>query len=68
MGFAGTLGSGWNDYLLGDTISTPVELVSSELWRKRRGVSPDPNVPLLVDSPTSFEGNIDPEEDSSDWM
>ena len=57
MGFAGTLAGGWNDYILGDVLACPPELVASEQWRKRPHASP-----------ADLNGAIDPEEASDDWM
>lgn len=61
MGFAGTLGSGWTDYILGDELACPPALVSSEQWRLRRNAG-------LAASASDLDGSIDPEEQSNDWV
>ncbi|KAI0756987.1 TPR-like protein [Daedaleopsis nitida] len=71
MGYAGTLGGGWCDYLVCDPISCPQELSAAERWRKIRSVGP--NVATIAsgtppDVRLDLEGDIDPEEDSDEWL
>jgi protein O-GlcNAc transferase len=61
MGFCGSLGAGWNDWLVADTIATPYEMISSEVWRGRRARR-------LDDRLTDIAGSIDPEEDTDSWV
>lgn len=56
MGFAGTLSSGWGDWVIADQIIIPKDTVSSEIWRHRIR-----NAPADI-GPASFAGDIDPEE------
>lgn len=39
MGFAGTLASGWTDWIIADPIVCPPRMVSGERWRKRHNLS-----------------------------
>ncbi|RUS24980.1 hypothetical protein BC938DRAFT_472793, partial [Jimgerdemannia flammicorona] len=57
MGFAGTLGGGWCDWIIADSVVCPPETVSCERWRKR-----------AVETEGDFEGEIDPEEETDDWV
>ncbi|OAD69895.1 glycosyltransferase family 41 protein, partial [Phycomyces blakesleeanus NRRL 1555(-)] len=59
MGFAGTLGGGWCDWIIADPIVCPPEMVSGELWRSR---------PLLDHTNGDFEGDVDPEEDTDEFV
>ncbi|KAI7903720.1 uncharacterized protein BX663DRAFT_507366 [Cokeromyces recurvatus] len=58
MGFAGTLGGGWCDWIIADAIVCPPEMVSSELWR-RRGCESNGG---------DLEGEIDPEEAMNEFV
>lgn len=76
MGFAGTLGGGWCDWIIADAIVCPPEMVSGEKWRKMRteeskAEDVDENVTAVEGYNahlTSFEGDIDPEEPDDDWV
>ncbi|GAA5799558.1 hypothetical protein HPULCUR_004974 [Helicostylum pulchrum] len=57
MGFAGTLAGGWCDWIIADPIVCPPSMVSGEVWRQRRTTQ-------LGD----FEGDIDPEEATDDFV
>jgi protein O-GlcNAc transferase len=61
MGFAGTLGAGWADWVIADEVIVPSSTVSSELSRDRREAGQAPSL-------SDFPGSIDPEEDTDDWM
>ncbi|WAQ83315.1 hypothetical protein PtA15_3A684 [Puccinia triticina] len=39
MGFAGTLASGWTDWIIADPVVCPPRMVSGERWRKRQHLS-----------------------------
>ncbi|CAH7685889.1 glycosyl transferase family 41-domain-containing protein [Phakopsora pachyrhizi] len=39
MGFAGTLASGWTDWIIADPVVCPPRMVSGEKWRKRHHIS-----------------------------
>ncbi|CEP11953.1 hypothetical protein [Parasitella parasitica] len=58
MGFAGTLGGGWCDWIIADPIVCPPEMVSGEVWRQRGSVMDTAN--------GDFHGDIDPEEEAQD--
>ncbi|KAI0778188.1 TPR-like protein [Trametes elegans] len=73
MGYAGTLGAAWCDYLVCDPISCPQDMSASERWRalsaapdptsaEETGLGSYPEVPLDVDA------DIDPETDSDEWL
>lgn len=57
MGFAGTLGGGWCDWIIADPIVCPPNMVSGEIWRQRQ-----------LTNPGDFEGDIDPEEPTDDFV
>lgn len=57
MGFAGTLGGGWCDWIIADPIVCPPNMVNGEIWRQR-------GITHLSD----FEGDIDPEELTDDFV
>ncbi|KAG0175535.1 hypothetical protein DFQ28_008884 [Apophysomyces sp. BC1034] len=59
MGFAGTLGGGWCDWIIADSIVCPPEMVSCEIWRQRHQKGQEFG--------GDFEGDIDPEEDTNDF-
>ncbi|CAO3598974.1 unnamed protein product [Absidia cylindrospora] len=59
MGFAGTLGGGWVDYIVADPIVCPPTTVSSEIYRTRQqSLQRTNNNECYGD----FEGDVDPEE------
>ncbi|KAI8995630.1 TPR-like protein [Trametes punicea] len=67
MGYAGTLGAGWCDYLVCDPIACPQDTSATEHWRKLNAAvhtneAPDDELPLDMDA------EIDPETDSDDWV
>ncbi|CAO3683703.1 unnamed protein product [Rhizopus stolonifer] len=62
MGFAGTLGGGWCDWIIADPIVCPPEAVSGEVWRQRKK-----HEPLLLPN-GDFEGDIDPEENTENFV
>ncbi|CAO3632045.1 unnamed protein product [Cunninghamella echinulata] len=69
MGFASTLGGGWCDWIIADPIACPPTMVSCEVWRKRnqhqqQKIKDDNNNDILSD----FDGDIDPEELSNDFV
>ena len=59
-----TGGSAWCDYLICDPISCPQELAATEKWRSL--VAGNPSTPAVP--PLDLGGNIDPEENSEDWI
>ncbi|KAI0793500.1 glycosyl transferase family 41-domain-containing protein [Abortiporus biennis] len=71
MGYPGTLGSGWCDYLVCDPIACPRELSAGERWRERRQhdqhliVGDDV---LATDESLDIESDLDPESPSEDWI
>ncbi|KAG0039817.1 hypothetical protein BGZ82_006670 [Podila clonocystis] len=100
MGFAGTLGAGWCDYIVADPIVCPPELVTGVAWKRKqramildsangsrslpasisrrpssgeKGVSPadsdlDPSHDFARKTFSDFEGDVDPEDPSDDWV
>lgn len=62
MGFAGTLASGWCDWIIADQIIIPPDTVSGEVWRKRLAMRANEH-----SFAGAFEGDLDPEEESNDW-
>ncbi|KAI0825131.1 glycosyl transferase family 41-domain-containing protein [Trametes gibbosa] len=67
MGYAGTLGAGWCDYLVCDPIACPQDTASAERWRTRRAAG---NASPSDDPGTSLDlcADLDPESDSDDWQ
>ncbi|KAI0689614.1 TPR-like protein [Cytidiella melzeri] len=68
MGYAGTLGAGWCDYIVCDLTSCPPELSATELWRMKRnpGVR---STPLAVPSVVlDLDANPDPEKETDEWV
>ncbi|EIN13738.1 hypothetical protein PUNSTDRAFT_140213 [Punctularia strigosozonata HHB-11173 SS5] len=68
MGFAGTLGAGWCDYLVCDQTTCPRYLSASEQWRKyiQRSLAEDTaeDKELGID----FDATPDPEALTESWM
>ncbi|RCI06408.1 hypothetical protein CU098_011342 [Rhizopus stolonifer] len=58
MGFAGTLGGSWCDYIIADSTVCPPEMVSGQVWRQRHQQT------LGGD----FEGELDPEQIGDDFV
>ncbi|KAI9271865.1 glycosyl transferase family 41-domain-containing protein [Phascolomyces articulosus] len=65
MGFAGTLGGGWCDWIIADPIVCPPEMVSCEVWRQRHQHF---SLYQRQQEGGDFEGDIDPEENSDDFV
>lgn len=61
MGFAGTLASGWCDWVIADTTIIPPDTVACEVWRERQKKQ-------QRSAPTSLPGLLDPEEEDESWM
>ncbi|KAI8884412.1 glycosyltransferase family 41 protein [Backusella circina FSU 941] len=57
MGFAGTLGGGWCDWIIADPIVCPPSMTSCQVWREKdhKGES-------------DFEGDVDPEQEKDDFV
>jgi protein O-GlcNAc transferase len=64
MGFAGTLGGGFCDYLLADTVVCPPDMCACEQWR----VSDKDIQTLDSSSRIDFDASLDPESMSEDWI
>lgn len=64
MGFAGTLGGGWCDWIIADPIVCPPQMVSGEVWRQRKGLLSTKHKQQNGD----FEGDLDPEEATDDFV
>ncbi|KAI0639406.1 TPR-like protein [Trametes polyzona] len=69
MGYAGTLGAGWCDYLVCDPIACPQDTSATERWRKMQATQANeaasrtpPEVSLDLDA------DLDPESDSDEWQ
>ncbi|KAH9849758.1 TPR-like protein [Lenzites betulinus] len=67
MGYAGTLGAGWCDYLICDPIACPQDMSSAERWRMRRAAGAQPP-PDDSEAPLDLDADLDPESDSEDWQ
>ncbi|KAI0651856.1 TPR-like protein [Trametes meyenii] len=67
MGYAGTLGAGWCDYLICDPIACPQETSSAERWRRRRAQAAGPGTEAL-EEPLDMGADMDPETDSDEWL
>ncbi|OBZ79822.1 putative UDP-N-acetylglucosamine--peptide N-acetylglucosaminyltransferase SEC [Grifola frondosa] len=71
MGYAGTIGAGWCDYLVCDPISCPQDMSAVEQWRKVRRES---RKELIADghyhlnNALDLDADLDPEGDSVDWL
>ncbi|KAG9104746.1 hypothetical protein FRC06_011228 [Ceratobasidium sp. 370] len=63
MGFAGTLASGWSDYILADPTACSPNSSALEMWRRR--MQGHPRETQLEDD---FDMDLDPESTSEDWM
>ncbi|KAI7855561.1 glycosyl transferase family 41-domain-containing protein [Circinella umbellata] len=74
MGFAGTLGGGWCDWIIADPIVCPPEMVSCEIWRQRQEGKRNlhdhyhHSSSLLFEEGGDFEGDVDPEENTDDFV
>ncbi|ORY03989.1 hypothetical protein K493DRAFT_311549 [Basidiobolus meristosporus CBS 931.73] len=80
MGFAGSLGAGWCDYLISDPIVCPPELVACERWRMHNKINSRESEMLEYDSNSQYNnhdteepegisvGDMDPEEVSEEWV
>ncbi|PWN50290.1 hypothetical protein IE53DRAFT_369041 [Violaceomyces palustris] len=70
MGFAGSLASGWTDWIVADPIVCPPDMTSVEKWRLARRMA-DGTV-MSGDGgggrPTDLGADLDPEEESEDWV
>jgi protein O-GlcNAc transferase len=64
MGFAGILGGGWCDWIITDPVVCPPEMVLCEQWRVRVQGSQA----YYHGNDGDFEGDIDPEEDTNNWV
>ncbi|ORX56171.1 TPR-like protein [Hesseltinella vesiculosa] len=72
MGFAGTLGGGWCDWIIADHVVCPPSMVSCEQWRQGQQQQPHP-IPSSASTTTSpslgdLEGDLDPESDRDDFV
>ncbi|RPD82549.1 TPR-like protein [Lentinus tigrinus ALCF2SS1-7] len=69
MGYAGTLGAGWCDYLVCDPIACPQETSAVEQWRNlraRRQHAASAGGSIPEDS-LDINADIDPEDSSNEW-
>lgn len=62
MGFAGTLGGGWCDWIIADPVVCPPQMVTGEVWRQRTQEG------ATIMSSGDFEGDLDPEEATDDFV
>lgn len=63
IGYAGTLGAGWCDYLVCDPISAPRDLCAAEVWRTKREKG-DKHDDLMLD----LDADPDPEDPHEEWV
>ncbi|KAI0361625.1 TPR-like protein [Trametes cingulata] len=72
MGYAGTLGAGWCDYLVCDPISCPQETSASEKWRAMNASREAASSPTTESNPSEvpldLDADLDPETDANDWL
>ncbi|ORY08017.1 protein prenylyltransferase [Basidiobolus meristosporus CBS 931.73] len=75
MGFAGSLGAGWCDYLIADPVVCPPELVACERWRNLNNMEGLSNYQIQDGHITNNHevegiavGDMDPEEASEEWV
>ncbi|KAI8089349.1 glycosyl transferase family 41-domain-containing protein [Halteromyces radiatus] len=73
MGFAGTLGGGWCDWIIADSIVCPPGMVSCEVDRKRRRQRQHQQYNVFINNDdivhySDLEGDVDPEEPSDDFV
>ncbi|KAH9825337.1 UDP-N-acetylglucosaminyltransferase [Melampsora americana] len=71
MGFAGTLASGWTDWIIADPIVCPPRMVSGEKWRRRHDIARGEGEKIseiVEDLATDFDGDLDPECADEDWV
>ncbi|KAH9950334.1 TPR-like protein [Amylocystis lapponica] len=66
MGYAGTLGAGWCDYLVCDQVACPREMCVTERWRDTRRTAPASDA-LDGDIVFDLDADADPECISDDW-
>ncbi|KAH7104421.1 protein prenylyltransferase [Auriculariales sp. MPI-PUGE-AT-0066] len=71
MGFAGTLCTGWSDYVVTDVVACPPETNALERWRQRRArgeeTSRIQDHLMELDRETDMDVRPDPESLSEDW-
>ncbi|CAL1695844.1 unnamed protein product [Somion occarium] len=61
MGYAGTLGTGWCDYLVCDPVACPQEMSAAEQWRRaQRNYAGQFSLDLF--------GDLDPEAPTENWI
>ncbi|EMD42051.1 glycosyltransferase family 41 protein [Gelatoporia subvermispora B] len=72
MGYAGTLGTGWCDYLVCDPVACPRDMCASERWRRESDKAKNQ---MHLDQDAGNEGvaldleaDADPESVSEDWV
>ncbi|PSS37737.1 hypothetical protein PHLCEN_2v430 [Hermanssonia centrifuga] len=65
MGYAGTLGAGWCDYLVCDPVSCPQDMCATEVWRRRRSLGNG----SISESGTflDLDADFDPERQTDDF-
>lgn len=71
MGFAGSLASGWTDWIVADPIVCPPEMTSVEKWRRARQQALSSGAPVPTSKtgrPTNLGADLDPEEPDEDWV
>ncbi|KAI0078879.1 TPR-like protein [Panus rudis PR-1116 ss-1] len=72
IGYPGTLGAGWCDYLVCDPIACPPELSAAERWLTIQRGSPESTGPLHIapaaNSPLDIGADLDPETKSEEWV
>ncbi|TFK89960.1 glycosyltransferase family 41 protein [Polyporus arcularius HHB13444] len=70
MGYAGTLGAGWCDYLVCDPIACPQETSAVEQWRqvRARRQHAASAAGSLSGSSLDLDADIDPEDGSDEWI
>ncbi|SPO23110.1 related to UDP-N-acetylglucosaminyltransferase [Ustilago trichophora] len=67
MGFAGSMASRWTDWVVADPIVCPPEMTCVDRWRYQKQAAAASGT-VLQQRPTDMLADIDPEEDSEEWV
>ncbi|EJF66698.1 TPR-like protein [Dichomitus squalens LYAD-421 SS1] len=72
MGYPGSLGGNWCDYLVCDPIACPQDLSGPERWRSLRtagdNVTSSSQSTQSIETPLDLGADIDPEDISNEWV
>ncbi|OJT15839.1 hypothetical protein TRAPUB_3437 [Trametes pubescens] len=68
IGYAGTLGAAWCDYLVCDPIACPRDTSATERWRAPQVARAADAEAESTDVPLDMDADLDPESDSDEWQ